>query len=392
MWKRCNSGYDGDSTRQQRTITRFTQRSSNRSRWNHNFVMTHFSLCVGNMRKAWFVGLFGMILFASENAFAQTSRVQFVSSMRRPWHSTSPYGRRTPTYGAPPQRDFSSHLLDYDEARKDKRARGWKVDFKRKNIGKMSLTSKLIWMNILAYGLQVFRPSFTAWGIKRSELILEGRQLYRVLTPVFLHGGLGHLGTNMYSLSNIGPDVERLFGTGRYLLTYLMAGIAGNVMSAYQSPVPALGASGAVFGVIGAYTVFLNRNDWLVGSVGEGINSRLMQTIMLNIGLGFMNPAIDNWGHIGGALGGAAMAYYFGPRLYMTELPNGGRMVIDRPLIRLPRPIERIPDRVGNFAGRLARRIRVDRNLQDRPTPPWQQRQRRRPRPDVDGSIKPKRS
>lgn len=242
-------------------------------------------------------------------------------------------------------------------------------------------------MNVAAYALQVFKPSFTAWGIKRSELILQGRELYRVITPVFLHGGVGHLASNMYSLGNVGPDLEKLFGTGRYLSTYMLAGIAGNVMSAFQSPRPALGASGAVFGVIGAYTVFLKRNDWVMGRFGEQMNSRLLQTIMLNIGLGFVNPSIDNWGHIGGALGGACIAYYFGPRLYETELPTGARALVDRPILRLPRSIEQIPDHLSNLATRMSKRIRGGKPGE---TPPWQQPQR--PRPDVPSSrsIRPK--
>ena len=285
---------------------------------------------------------------------------------------------------------YKDHILELEDAQKDKRARRWKVDFKDRQPGRMSLTGRLIWLNIAAYAVQVLRPSFTAWGIKRSDLILQGRELYRVLTPVFLHGGIGHLGTNMYSLSNVGPDVEKIFGKGRYIYTYLLAGIAGNIFSAYRSPNPALGASGAVFGVIGAYAVFLSRNEWLLGSMGESMSNRLVQTMGMNVALGFVNPRIDNWGHIGGALGGAFMAYWVGPRLYLTELPNGGRMIVDRPLVRLPRSIESIPENIGNLMDRMTTRIRVDRYMQDRPPPPWQERQRRKPRVPNNRSIKPK--
>jgi len=345
---------------------------------------------------SWRFGVWFLLCFVAEKqALAQSRRqVHFVrpASTQRPWRSSSPNSDPRTFVQQQQEREYQSHFLDYNEARKDKRARGWRVDFKDRRIGKMSLTSKLIWLNVAAYALQAFRPSFTAWGVKRSDLILRGEQLYRLLTPVFLHGGIAHLGTNMYSLGRVGPDVEKLFGPGRYLCTYLLAGVAGNLMSAFQSPNPALGASGAVFGVIGAYTVFLSRNDWLLGNFGEAMNSRLMQTMMMNIGLGFINPSIDNWGHIGGALGGAVMAFYVGPRLYMTDLPGGGRMVVDRPLIRLPRSIERVPDRIGSLAERISRRVRIDRYLQDRPTPPWQQRQQRRKPAVPNRSIKPKKS
>jgi membrane associated rhomboid family serine protease len=292
------------------------------------------------------------------------------------------------------QHDYNAHYLDYDrQVRNDGRARFWQVSLKTSRAGTMSITSKLVFMNIIAYMIQSINPRFTAWGVKRSDLILQGRDLYRLLTPVFLHGNIGHLFTNMYSLNNIGNDLERLFDHSRYLTTYLMAGVAGNVCSAFMSPNPALGASGAVFGVLGAYTTFLLRHEWLLGSAGEDMSSRLMQTAALNR-LGFVNPAIDNWGHIGGALGGAAMAYWIGPRLYWTEIPqdedgndplstlpspstsNRGysekflgsssrRLVVDRPIIRFPPTwMEAIPSRVqGNLDRVLGRPGQRQRRL-----------------------------
>ena len=136
---------------------------------------------------------------------------------------------------------------------------------------------------------------------------------------------------NMFSLNNIGPDVENLFGSGRYLATYLLAGVAGNLASAYNSPNPALGASGAVFGIVGAQLVFLSRNDWLLGRGGENMQSALLQTILINVFIGAMNPMVDNWGHLGGLAGGAAASYYFGPRLFLMDLPEGGRCLVDKP-------------------------------------------------------------
>jgi membrane associated rhomboid family serine protease len=131
----------------------------------------------------------------------------------------------------------------------------------------------------LCFALQTFFPAFTQMGIKLSHKILRGEELYRLITPVFLHGGLLHLGMNMISLSSCGRDVEVLFGPGRYLSTYLFAGAAGNLVSAFNSPNPALGASGAVFGIIGAQLVFLMRNDWLLGRQGEA-----MQSSMISVG------------------------------------------------------------------------------------------------------------
>ena len=73
------------------------------------------------------------------------------------------------------------------------------------------------------------------------------------------------------------------------------------------------------------FYVFLNRNDWLLGNNGRAYSDAITQTLLINLVLGAMNPMVDNWGHLGGAIGGAAMAYYFGPRLFLAELPGGGR-------------------------------------------------------------------
>lgn len=128
---------------------------------------------------------------------------------------------------------------------------------------------------------------------------------------------------------------------------------------------------------------------------GSAITDQITQTIALNILLGFLNPVIDNWGHLGGALGGAAMAYYFGPRLYLADLPNGGRTIVDRPLYRLPRAVEAFPERVANRFRRITRRMQVERFKADLPPKPWRQQRGGPPghqkRSTPNRSIKPKR-
>jgi len=126
--------------------------------------------------------------------------------------------------------------------------------------GQSSLSGKLIFLNVACYILQTMNPAVTKFGAKVSEAILSGREPHRLLTPIFLHGGIAHLMTNSYSLQNIGPEVERLFGGGRFMATYMVSGITGNLLSAIKSPNPAVGASGAIFGIAGAYFVFLQRN------------------------------------------------------------------------------------------------------------------------------------
>ena len=122
-----------------------------------------------------------------------------------------------------------------------------------------NISSKILASNIVVFGLQTVFPSITQYGAKVSNLIQ--RQPHRLFTPMFLHGGVGHLAMNSYSLMNIGPHVESLFGSNRFLATYIVSGIAGNLLSAKLTPNPSVGASGAIFGLIGAYYVFLQRNS-----------------------------------------------------------------------------------------------------------------------------------
>jgi membrane associated rhomboid family serine protease len=271
--------------------------------------------------------------------------------------------------------DYSTHFLDSDTWMNDPRSRLFTANLKSRRPGKLSLTTKIVWMNVLAYAVQAFSPGFTSWGIKISDRILKGGEWHRLLTPMFLHGGIAHLGTNMYSLNRVGNDVERIFGPGRYVALYVASGIAGTLASAILSPNPSLGASGAVFGVVGAYFTFLTRNSWLLGPVGESMSSSIAQTMFMNVAYGLVNPVIDNWAHLGGALGGAAMAYYFGPRLYVCDdLEAGERLLIDRPMIRLPRVLEAVPEKVGTRMQRIARRMQVTRYKADLPDTPWRRK------------------
>lgn len=244
--------------------------------------------------------------------------------------------------------------MEFDDVMADPRARIFTVDFKqrrrRPNQGR-SVTSRLISLTVAAFCVQVWKPTITRWGMKLSDRILRGEELYRTVTPIFLHGGIFHLFTNMMSLQRVGNDVEKLFGPGRYLATYMAAGVAGNIVSAMQSPNPSLGASGAVFGVVGAYFVFLNRNEWLLGASGEAMTTSIGQTMASNLLLGFFMPQIDQWAHLGGLIGGGFMAYAFGPRLYLSDVPVGptstARVLIDRPVLRAPLYLESIPGNVG---------------------------------------------
>mmetsp|Transcript_22017 Transcript_22017/g.32521 ORF Transcript_22017/g.32521 Transcript_22017/m.32521 type:complete len:336 (+) Transcript_22017:112-1119(+) len=257
-----------------------------------------------------------------------------------------------------------------------------------------SWAGRLIAINVLAFAAQSLYPSLTRFGVKLSEKILNGEELYRLFTPIFLHGGLGHLFMNSYSLDSVGPDLERYFGPGRFLATYVASGIAGNYLSAMKSPNPSLGASGAVFGIVGAYFAFLSINSNVFGRRGEARMDGLVQTVFINAFMGLANPMIDNWGHAGGFLGGISMAVLFGPRIKPVQLPDGSYRLVDEPVLRAPPHLERIPEQITSCFSNMIRQIKGKLYMSDLPGKPWRNQprlQQNRPRRDMpkNRSIKP---
>lgn len=152
-----------------------------------------------------------------------------------------------------------------------------------------------------------------ALGAKANELILAG-QIWRLVTPVFIHAGIAHIFVNMYSLFALGPPVERFFGTARMLAVYLLSGISGVVFSLAFNPYPSVGASGAIFGLLGALSMFLYMNRGLFGQAGGMQLRQLLLVGALNL-LISLSPGIDLWGHVGGLVAGAGCTALFGPRL-----------------------------------------------------------------------------
>lgn len=307
--------------------------------------------------------------------------------------------------------DYRSHFIDYNTVMNDKRAQIYNVNLRSRRPNQYSWTSQIVLTTIITFILQSINPSITSKGMKISMKIRNGQELYRLITPILLHGNIFHLMTNMVSLQRVGNDVERLFGPTRYLYTYLLSGVLGNIFSAYQSFNPSLGASGSVFGVVGSYLLFVNQNEWFIGERnGNQITSSIIQTIGMNVLLGFMNPSIDQWAHAGGFIGGALVSYLAGPRLYIVDpstIPLSSRMnnnnnmiVVDRPMIRLPtitipktvqkrftkyvtEPINTIVYG-GNGQGKTTNRPWLNYNQQQR------QRQQRQKRYAPNQSIQPR--
>ena len=187
---------------------------------------------------------------------------------------------------------------------------------------KPTITNTLVGITILIFlgqliGEYLLGGDYLAsLGMKVNDLIVNG-QLWRLITPVFLHGSIMHVAFNMYALYALGPGLERNYGHSRFLALYLLAGFAGNVISFWFSSAYSLGSSTAIFGLLGAEGIFLYRNKSLFGATAQRalVNVVVIAAINLVIGL---SPGIDNWGHIGGLVAGTAFAWLAGP-IYRVE-------------------------------------------------------------------------
>jgi rhomboid protease GluP len=149
------------------------------------------------------------------------------------------------------------------------------------------------------------------WGAKANNYIRAG-QLWRFFTPMLLHGSILHIGFNMYALYIFGIGLERRYGHERFLLLYILSGFAGAVFSFLFSSANSIGASGAIFGLISAEGIFLFQNRKLLGNQVKRAINNVVFVVAINLFLG-LQPGIDNWGHVGGLMGGLIFAWFAGP-------------------------------------------------------------------------------
>jgi rhomboid protease GluP len=166
-----------------------------------------------------------------------------------------------------------------------------------------------------------FSPDLPAcYGLKVNELIERG-QLWRLITPVLLHASILHIGFNMYALYSLGQEIERYFGHARFIALYMLAGFSGVVLSFLLTDAPSLGASTAVFGLLAAQGVFAYRNQRIFGRRARAALISIVNIAAINLLIGGLTPAIDNWGHVGGLLGGLVFAGLASP---VYEIENDG--------------------------------------------------------------------
>ena len=176
----------------------------------------------------------------------------------------------------------------------------------------------------LSSGALVSEESIVAAGALVRERVLHG-EWWRVLSATVLHGSVEHLVSNAMSLYILGMASEHAYGTRAMLLVYIASGIAGSLLSVAASPGPSVGASGAIFGLMGAVMVLFwkHHEELLVRDKRIGIVIAVWA--LFTVVTGLMTPMIDNAAHIGGLLGGMAVSLAMRPRILARRVVYRGR-------------------------------------------------------------------
>lgn len=176
------------------------------------------------------------------------------------------------------------------------------------------VTYILICINILIFIITAFLSksiyninlyTLIELGAKVNGLINNG-QPWRLITCAFLHGGLAHIAFNMYALKIIGSEVEYVYGKVKYIVIYLISALGGGIFSyIFNTDSISVGASGAIFGLLGAMIIFGIRHK---NKIGKAYIMNLFKVLLINIFIGVTLSNIDNGAHIGGLIFGGTSA------------------------------------------------------------------------------------
>lgn len=167
----------------------------------------------------------------------------------------------------------------------------------------IGINASVFVLDMVLGGRQLLR-----FGAEVPILVANG-EYWRLVTAMFLHASIGHLVLNLLGLYIFGSLIEGAFGTLRFLAIYFVTGLAASAASfAFGNPlIPAVGASGAIFGLLGAWLAFNLRRRSL--SLARSNIQGALMLIVLNLFLGFAIPNIDNLAHVGGLVAGVVVGY-----------------------------------------------------------------------------------
>ena len=184
------------------------------------------------------------------------------------------------------------------------------------------ITYALIIINVIVFILSMFNDSILQMFAVNRFYIVELGQYYRLFTGIFLHASILHILFNMYALYVIGMQLESFLGKWKYLIVYLLSGLGGSMLSIFFDNGFSVGASGAIFGLMGALLYFGYHYRVYLDSV---VKSQIIPLIVINLLIGFTSTGIDNWAHIGGLVGGILATMAVGVKYKSTkfEMING---------------------------------------------------------------------
>jgi len=189
------------------------------------------------------------------------------------------------------------------------------------------MTYLLIVVNIMVFLVQQSDPSYYDHFINNYGLvpvnIMEGKNLFTLVTSMFIHANLIHIGLNMLFLLITGDGCERVMGSSRFLVFYLACGVLSGLFHVYMnqtSSVPTIGASGAIFGVLAAFAILFPFR-WLItlfGLIPVPIPAIIFAFLMILIETAYVAsggvPNVAHTAHVGGFLAGVFLTLLFGPR------------------------------------------------------------------------------
>ena len=163
-------------------------------------------------------------------------------------------------------------------------------------------------------------------GAKWNEGITKG-QYWRFLSCTFLHGNILHLFVNIAALHIFGREVESIYGSFRFLVLFLLSSWGASLTSYICSPWVSIGASGALFGIIGGLVIFFFRQKDVVTEAGLKFKS-MYTLIIINLLFGFLFPRIDNSAHIGGLITGLLTSWFIVPEYKIHKNKDKDRLVV----------------------------------------------------------------
>ena len=156
--------------------------------------------------------------------------------------------------------------------------------------------------------------------------LIRNKEYYRLLTGIFLHGNILHLFFNCYALYIIGTQLESFLGKIKFLIIYLLSGISGSLFTmVLGGNIASIGASGAIFGLLGSLVYFGFHYRVYLGNV---IKSQIIPLIVFNLMLGFIIPGVDNSAHIGGLIGGTLVSIGLGVKDKTTNFERINGLIV----------------------------------------------------------------